>query len=182
MRITRRKFLQSLGLLYGSVLYLPSCRRNDSEYRVFTSSEADTLIALCEQIIPADHDPGATDAGVIYFIDRLLHQRFPELLPVYQYGLKALDQSVRELYGFPFISLSSGLQMEVLKKMEMDELPATYWKERKSSSFFNQVIRNTMQGFYGSPRHGGNKNYASYRMLKLDFPLVVGQNRYNHGR
>ena len=35
-----------------------------------------------------------------------------------------------------------------------------------------------MQGFYGSPRHGGNRNYASYRMLGLEYPPVLGQNRY----
>ena len=36
----------------------------------------------------------------------------------------------------------------------------------------------TMQGFYGSPRHGGNKGYASYKMLGLEYPRVIGQNRY----
>jgi len=36
-----------------------------------------------------------------------------------------------------------------------------------------------MQGYYGSPRHGGNKDNMSYKMLKLDYPVVIGQNRYN---
>ena len=44
--------------------------------------------------------------------------------------------------------------------------------------FFNLVIRHSMQGFYGAPRHGGNRNYMSYRMMGLDFPLVVGRNHY----
>ena len=35
-----------------------------------------------------------------------------------------------------------------------------------------------MQGFYGSPRHGGNRNYVSYKMLGLEYPRVIGQNRY----
>jgi gluconate 2-dehydrogenase gamma chain len=35
-----------------------------------------------------------------------------------------------------------------------------------------------MQGFYGSPRHGGNRDYVSYKMMKLDYPHVIGQNRY----
>ena len=39
-----------------------------------------------------------------------------------------------------------------------------------------------MQGFYGSPRHGGNKDYASYRMLGLDYPNIIGQNRYGVAR
>ena len=35
-----------------------------------------------------------------------------------------------------------------------------------------------MQSFYGSPRHGGNPDYASYPMLGLEYPHVDGQNRY----
>jgi len=35
-----------------------------------------------------------------------------------------------------------------------------------------------MQGFYGSPRHGGNKNNVSYKMMRLDYPVIIGQNRY----
>jgi gluconate 2-dehydrogenase gamma chain len=34
-----------------------------------------------------------------------------------------------------------------------------------------------MQGFYGSPRHGGNRDYLSYRMLGIDYPQVIGRNR-----
>jgi gluconate 2-dehydrogenase gamma chain len=35
-----------------------------------------------------------------------------------------------------------------------------------------------MQGYYGSPIHGGNKDYMSFDMLGLDYPLNIGQNRY----
>jgi hypothetical protein len=38
-------------------------------YRFFSKSEANALIAICEQLIPRDDTPGATDAGVIYYID-----------------------------------------------------------------------------------------------------------------
>ena len=40
------------------------------------------------------------------------------------------------------------------------------------------IIKHSMQGFYGPPRHGGNKNYISYKIMDLDYPYVVGQNRY----
>jgi len=39
-----------------------------------------------------------------------------------------------------------------------------------------------MQGFYGNPRHGGNRDYASYRMLGLDYPQLVGQDRRGGAR
>ena len=170
-----------MGLLYGSVLLLPSCNGSSSMYRIFSESEADCLIALCEQIIPADNDPGATDAGVIHFIDKLLHERFPHLLPAYRQGIAALEASCRELHQKSFASLSIPTQIEVMKMMEANQLPESHWQHQAAAAFFYQVIQHTMQGFYGSPRHGGNKNYVSYRMLKLDFPLVVGQNRYQNG-
>jgi hypothetical protein len=40
--------------------------------RFFTADEYDAVVAACERLIPADADPGATDAGVADYIDGLL--------------------------------------------------------------------------------------------------------------
>jgi len=149
-------------------------------YRVFTNDEAECLIALCEQIIPADHDAGATDAGVIHFIDRQTHLRFPDDLPIYQKGIAALQATCKGEYGLLFEKTDHSIQIEIVKSMERGRLPAEYWDGIHQQTFFSLVLNRTMQGFYGSPRHGGNRNYVSYRMLKLDYPLVVGQNRYHN--
>jgi gluconate 2-dehydrogenase gamma chain len=53
-----------------------------------------------------------------------------------------------------------------------------YWKNHSSADFFDMVRQHSLQGFYGSPGHGGNREYISYRMLGLDYPKVIGQNRY----
>ena len=71
-------------------------------------------------------------------------------------------------------------QFQVVKSMESNELPKDCWLDLDPKSFFNLVIYHTMQGFYGAPRHGGNKNYMSYKMMGLDFPLVIGRNHYAH--
>lgn len=68
--------------------------------------------------------------------------------------------------------------MSILQKMENKQLPEKYWTDISQKEFFEMVLRNTMQGYYGSPRHGGNKNYTSFRMMKLDYPPLIGQNRY----
>lgn len=183
MQYNRRNFIKTLSLAYGSVLLIPACTSSVSRYRVFTDAEAACLIALCEQIIPADEDPGATDAGVINFIDKQTHLRFPEDLPVYRQGIVSLQASCNAQYGKLFEQLDVPVQITVMQTMERGKLPEEHWtKEAKQSSFFNLVLRRTMQGFYGAPRHGGNKNYVSYRMMKLDYPLLIGQNRYRHDR
>jgi gluconate 2-dehydrogenase gamma chain len=64
-----------------------------------------------------------------------------------------------------------------MQAMEKDEISSDLWTV-SPKQFFNILLARTMQGFYGSPRHGGNKDYASYRMLKLEYPLLIGQNRY----
>jgi gluconate 2-dehydrogenase gamma chain len=65
-----------------------------------------------------------------------------------------------------------------MEQMEAGKLPEEFWTEVNQRSFFNMLLDHSMQGFYGSPRHGGNKNYVSYKMMKLDYPHVLGQNRY----
>jgi gluconate 2-dehydrogenase gamma chain len=178
---TRRDFIKQMGLIYGSIMLYPSCSKKVTSYDVFTDDEAECLIALCERIIPADRDAGATDAGVIRFIDRQTRLRFPKDLPAYQTGIAALQSTCKVKYGMPFEKLDSSLQVEMMKNMEQGQLPKEYWEGISQQSFFNLVLDRTMQGFYGPPRHGGNKNYVSYRMLRLDYPLLVGQNRYRHG-
>ena len=178
----RRDFIKTLSVAYGSVLLIPSCASSAARYRVFADNEASCLIALCEQIIPADQDPGATDADVINFIDKQTHLRFPDDLPVFRQGIASLQTVCNAQYGKVFEQLDIPVQIEVMQLMERGKLPKEKWGEGTSqTSFFNLVLRRTMQGFYGSPRHGGNKNYVSYRMMKLDYPLLIGQNRYKNG-
>ena len=147
----------------------------------FTKEEARCVIALCEQIIPADDNGGgATEAGVIHYIDRQLVAVFDYEQLIYQQGLEALQLSCLKLHDKRFEALDWDKQFLVLKSMESNEMPAEYWKNISSGNFFRLVISHTMQGFYGAPRHGGNKNYMSYKMMGLDFPLVVGRNHYAH--
>ncbi|MDR1644651.1 MAG: gluconate 2-dehydrogenase subunit 3 family protein [Tannerellaceae bacterium] len=152
-----------------------------SPYRIFSPEEAGCLIALCEQIIPADDAPGATEAGVIYYIDATVARYFPDTKDRYHNGIASLQAHCQAAHGQSFEALSPTLRTEVVERMETGSLPPEHWETISPQAFLTMVIRHTMQGFYGPPRHGGNRNYASYRMLKLDFPLVVGQNRYSHG-
>ena len=65
-----------------------------------------------------------------------------------------------------------------MKSMEEGTAEGTIWQDVSSRDFFRLVRDHTMQGFYGSPRHGGNRDYVSYKMLGLDYPQIVGRNRY----
>lgn len=175
---SRRDFIKSASLAFGSVLFFPSCLKQNRSFRFFTPEEAKCMIAFCEQIIPKDTSPGATDAGVIYYIDRQLSGIFNYDQETYRTGIKKLQNFSKPKHGKPFDELVFDEQTKLLKLMESNQLAETEWPQGKSSDFFNLVRSHTMQGFYGSPIHGGNKDYMSFEMLRIDYPLVIGQNRY----
>jgi gluconate 2-dehydrogenase gamma chain len=62
--------------------------------------------------------------------------------------------------------------------MEAGKMDGPGWSDGFDMKFFEIVRDHSMQAFYGSPVHGGNRNKISYKMLKLDYPLIIGQNRY----
>ena len=51
--------------------------------------------------------------------------------------------------------------------------------EKQHRDFFDLVREHTMEGYYGSPRHGGNRDAVSWRMLGLDEPPLRGRAQYD---
>jgi gluconate 2-dehydrogenase gamma chain len=170
--ITRRAFLRasSATLLAAPLIQLPHFW--ESSHRYFTDSEAATVNALCERIIPADEDPGAAWAGVIEFIDRKLvgyHRRYQSL---YRVGLKGVSESSVILFKKEFINLTNAQQDELLRLLESNQVPGAVWSQVSASDFFNRLVEHTLEGFYGGPRHGGNRDAVSWHMLGLPTPPV----------
>jgi gluconate 2-dehydrogenase gamma chain len=170
--ITRRAFLRasSATLLAAPLIQLPFFW--ESSHRYFTDSEAATVNAMCERIIPADEDPGAAWAGVIEFIDRKLvgyHRRYQSL---YRVGLKGVSESCVILFKKEFIDLTNAQQDELLRLLESNQAPGAVWSQVSASEFFHRLVEHTLEGFYGGPRHGGNRDAVSWHMLGLPTPPV----------
>lgn len=178
MNSCRRDFIRQISLAFGSVMFIPACAGYDSPWRFFTEEETKTVIAFAEQIIPKDNDPGATEANIINFIDKQLVGPYTRFQEMYKNGIPALEQSAQRILRKYFYEMNSNEQIHFMEQMEAGNLPEEYWQEVSQQRFFNLMLDHTMQGFYGSPRHGGNKNYASYKMMRIDYPHVLGQNRY----
>ena len=97
-------------------------------------------------------------AGAVVFIDRQLAGFYQPLQKTYRQGIAGL--------GPHFADLPPAAQLDVLRRMEQD--PAT-------KPFFDLLAAHTMQGFYGDPRHGGNRARASWKMLGVASPPVRGR-------
>jgi len=159
---SRRSFLT--GALAGTA----ACRRDDGARLVLTAQEARTLEAICDQLIPDDQDPGAAAAGGVVFIDRQLAGPYRRHQRAYREGLAAAHAVSRKMFGKGLADLPAERRLEVVKRLERDARP-----------FFELVLAHTMQGFYGSPRHGGNRDYVSWRMLRVPASPVRGRIQYD---
>ena len=176
-KFDRRVFLQAAVAAAAAAGF--GCGRNGMPWRFFTLDEARTLAAICEQIIPADQDPGAAWAGVVNYIDRQLCGGLGRWRDAYRAGIAAVDERSSRVYSKSFADLDSQQQIEFLQKMEAGQLPSELWKDVRAGEFFGLVVDHTMQGYYGDPRHGGNRGRVSWKMLGVPYPPIRGRLRYD---
>jgi gluconate 2-dehydrogenase gamma chain len=151
-----------------------SCRTtaSSSAWRFFTDDEARTVEAITAQLIPSGlpsgPGPGAKEAGVVNYIDIQLSRRFRKHQKAYRDGLAAANATSLKTAGKRFVDLAGEQQIEVLNSLEENAKP-----------FFQLILAHTRQGFYGDPRHGGNRNMVSWKMLGLPFPPLRGRQHYD---
>jgi gluconate 2-dehydrogenase gamma chain len=129
-------------------------------FAFFTPAQAADVEAMAAQIIPTDSTPGAREARVIDFIDRVLVTFEKSRQSEYTQGLTELaTQSKQSFPSAPsFSALDAAQQVQVLTAME-------------KSPFFNLVRTHTITGFFSSPVHGGNANKVGWKLVNYDDSL-----------
>ena len=171
--VDRRGFLKTGAVAAAATAV--ACGRADSPWRVLSVAEADTLSAACDRIVPPDQDPGAAQAGAVSFIDRQLATRQKKDLGFWRQGIAGLEASARRRHGKPFVELDADEQDAVLREAEKGSGEKADWGEVAPGSFFQRLRMYTMMGFYGDPRHGGNKDRVAWVMLGVPDPPVRGR-------
>lgn len=177
LKLDRRAFLQAALAAAAGVGM--ACNSNGTPWRFLTIDEARTLAAISDQIIPPDQDPGAEWAGVVIYIDRQLCGPLQNLQQTYRHGIAAIDGSSRLIYDKVFADLGAQQQIDMLHRLENSQVPSAIWKDVSSSQFFSLVVDHAMQGYYGDPRHGGNRDGVSWKMLGLPYPPIRGRLKYD---
>jgi gluconate 2-dehydrogenase gamma chain len=179
IKFNRRGFVQIALTVTGGFCLLPGCIRSASQWRFFTDDEAKLIDAFADQIIPPDEWPGGREAGVTNFIDKQLVGPYIRFQVKYRKGVEAVRKTCEIRYRKTFEDLDWDEQTAFLESMQAGKLKEPVWEGSFDKEFFSMIRDHSMQAYYGSPVHGGNKNKMSYKMLKLDYPLIIGQNRYN---
>jgi len=128
-----------------------------------TAAEMDVLEEICARIIPTDaNGPGAREARAAHYIDRALGGFLAPSKPAYTAGLAAFDAYCRSSRRAPFLELSERDKESVLIDVETG---AATGFTGSSAVFFAMVRTHTLQGTFGDPYYGGNRNFVGWDML-----------------
>ena len=166
--IPRRAFLCAGVAAAGTAAI--SCGRGGPgrSFRFFTDDEAALVDSVCETLIPSDGDPGAHAARVVNYIDIQLTRHFRKYRRAYGEGIAAIQSTSRAKFSKRFPELAPDDRTAVLSEIE-----------EMNKAFVDLILTHARQGFYGDPRHGGNYEMASWKMVGLPFPPVRGRMHYD---
>jgi gluconate 2-dehydrogenase gamma chain len=165
-------------------------------YGFLTQPEVRFLDAAVARLIPADElGPGAKEADVTYFIDQQLasawgmHGRNYRMGPwregsaqqgfqspltpqeIYRAAVREANIHCSKQYGKNFNLLTSSQQDEVLQALEDGRIEL---ESVSSKLFFGLLLRNTVDGFFSDPMHGGNRDKIGWKLI--GFPGVAASN------
>lgn len=177
---SRRVFIQRLSFFGGGVVLLGSAACKDepsksgkralpqsaapavrtTSHRSFTDEAFAALAAACERILPRDEDPGALEANVPEYIDRMLQtEEMQHLREDFVSGVDALDRRAQGLFGKGFAALAPAQQDQILT--EFKDSGATEGEAR----FYEYLLVLTLEGMFGDPSYGGNKDKVGWALI-----------------
>jgi gluconate 2-dehydrogenase gamma chain len=143
--------------------------------RFFTASEARVISAACERIFPGDaNGPGATDAGVVIYIDRQLagpygrdkyrYVKPPFVASVPEHGYQG-KESPRQIYRAGIRDLGNFADLPIdAQDRKLGEI--------ESTRFFELLRSHTLEGRFCDPMHGGNANLIGWKMIGYPGPRM----------
>jgi hypothetical protein len=168
--LSRRRFLQSAGALSGAVyLRLASpaivaitqsactAREQGSAFKVLGDTEAADFAAIAARIIPTTETPGATEAGVIHFIDNVFADDTGGQLAAARSGLAGFNAALAGAHP-------SAKHLGELDEVAQDAFLAT----QENSDLFAAVWQLTIFGFFAMSKYGGNKDHVAWDLLEFE--------------
>lgn len=128
----------------------------------FSDAQVATLRAALDRIIPPDDFPGAWAAGVGDYLSRQFMGDLASLVPAYIAGLDSLAAVALATTGRDFAMMAVGGQDYLLAAIEAGEHGAAL------AAFFATLVAHTMEGYYGDPGNGGNRDGVAWAMIGFE--------------
>ena len=203
-RLSRRRLLAGAAgtggaLALGGSLWRVRGALGDAQtpapkLRALTAGEAAVLGAMCDRIFPPDEDsPGATDIGVLHYLDSQLAGDFGSGTGSYRHGpfheastsglgyqldvpprdayktaLRRVDEHCRQTEGNGFAELPPARQDAILTAMENGKVDLGMAKGPNgytSATFFTDLLLRVSEGLFSDPMYGGNRDVAGWRWV-----------------
>ncbi|MEP7087253.1 MAG: gluconate 2-dehydrogenase subunit 3 family protein [Gemmatimonadota bacterium] len=150
------------GLLASELQLLAGCARDDGnrdvDFNMLTVAEGRAMRALAAQICPRNGDlPGANDAGVVYFVDRVFGMPFfADAAALIRSGLADLDARAT-IAGkhADFAAASDEEQIAIMRVID-------------KSPFFIAARTLVVIGMFSDPKYGGNRGEVGWSLLGIE--------------
>jgi gluconate 2-dehydrogenase gamma chain len=166
----RRRFLQSAGAaLSGSwvALHWPAIAAaaehahasmasgGDAKLELLNPEQARDVAAIAAQIVPSGETPGATEAGVVYFIDHVHRGLYAERSRDFLDGLGTFQREFAAGHAGQFADLEPGDQLEYLQTIA-------------DTPFFQDMRFLTVMGLLALPSYGGNRDKLGWQLVGFE--------------
>ena len=148
--------------------------------RFFTQQEALIVAAAASRIIPSDETgPGAHEAGVVIYIDRQLAG--PWGRDARRYTQEPFDDQAAAEFGYQGAASPQRIYRDGLKQLVgFDQLPPLEQDAKlvhiEQSVFFELLRRNTIEGMFCDPLHGGNLDLVGWQIIGFPGPRMSNAN------
>jgi gluconate 2-dehydrogenase gamma chain len=187
----RREAIQRAGMILGYAITGPAlvgvlngCKAEPGltfKPEFLSQDQASLVAALSEIIIPRTDTPGAIDAGVPMFIDRMIKEVYPkESQDSFINNLKAFDEGAKKAYGNPFVECSEDEKTEYFRKHHDSALgnstggySSGFWNaaNKDSKPFILEIKELTLLGFFTS--EAGATQVLQYKQVPGPFKGCV---------
>jgi gluconate 2-dehydrogenase gamma chain len=136
--------------------------------RVFTPEQRRTLEAFLDRLCPKDElGPGAVEIGAQDYIEVQLGGYLAPEKQTFLEGLAAVDAYARTAHGSGLADLPAEKQDQVLTDIDSGTAP------QNTRAFFNRARRLMLEGMFGDPHYGGNKNFAGWDLIRYPGPRLA---------
>lgn len=182
---SRRVFVHRLTFMGGGVVLLGAgCKQQKppappppaatppqalvSSHKTFTNDEWATLSAAVDRVLPKDEDPGALEAGVPEYIDRMLQTpQMEQMRKNFVPGVAALERRAQKMFKTSFAKATPAQQDELLTLFKNSP------ENTGEARWYEMLVVLTLEGFLGDPSYGGNQGEVGWKLVGFQ---LVGRN------
>lgn len=161
-KITRRTVIASATLIpLAAIQGAPQAAKSPAPATVLSPDQRRILEAFIDRLVPKDElGAGAVECGAAEYIDRSLADYLANEEGAFTQGLAAVDAYARMSQGGAFAELSAEKRDAVLTAIDTGQAPPNL------RGFFNRARRLTLEGMFGDPSYGGNRNFAGWDLIR----------------